>query len=188
MTFSKTLFLGLAVVSLTACQTSRVTSPSDVLLADIKTADSAQIGTIQALSASDPTCLQFYQNTANFAALPVADISGPKPPSFGDKLLKTVVLGTLAGVASGGVAAIGIESSFAEAALIGTVSQVTYNVGDSVYDNIVGDGTPDPAVPAVPAIPALTPMQEIEKAAAALGCPAPDQAAIAALKLSDAVK
>lgn len=185
MTFSKTLILGLAALSFTACQTtSGYSSPSEVLLADVPTAASTST-TVTALSASNPTCLKFYENTATFAALPVDELSPPSGPSFGGSLLKTVVLGTLAGVTGGGVAALGIESSFAEAALITTASQVTYNAGDSVYDSIVGK---DPVETEIPEVPALTPMQEIEKAAAALGCPAPDQASIAALKLSEAAK
>lgn len=96
--------------------------------------------------------------------------------------MKTIVLGTLAGVVSGGVAAVGVSSSFVEAALIGTASQVTYNAGGTVYDKIVSQETP------VPVVPALEPMQEIGNAAAMIGCPAPDAAAITALKLNDAVK
>ena len=102
--------------------------------------------------------------------------------------MKTVVLGTLAGVASGGVASLGISNNFLEAALIGTASQVTYNAGGSVYDKIV---TPQPDAERqaeIQAIAAMDPFQEIQKAAALLGCPAPDQAAIAALNLADAVK
>ena len=96
--------------------------------------------------------------------------------------MKTIVLGTLAGVVSGGVAAAGISSSFLEAAVIGTASQVTYNAGGTVYDKIVSQDAP------VPAVPALDPLQEIANAAALIGCPAPDAAAIAALQLTDAGK
>ena len=49
-----------------------------------------------------------------------------------------------------------------------------------MYDKIVGTGIPD--APAA-AVPELSPMQEIQKAAATLGCPAPDRAAIAALPI-----
>lgn len=188
MTISKTLFLGLAAVSLCACSTTSVVpSPSDTLLAGIDTSAVTQPGFTKILSASDPTCLSFYKNTTAFVSLPAADLNiggAPKGPSFGSTLTKTLILGTLSGVVSGGVAAIGIGNSFAEAALIGTASQVTYNVGGTVYDSIVAP-TPVAEVPEVPDVPALSPLQEIEKAAATLGCPAPDQAAIAALKLSD---
>ncbi len=178
MTISKQLFLGLALLSLTACQTTP-TSPSDVLLSDLGTSSVSETGATTLLSSSSPTCLKFYENTATFAALPAADLNVPTGPSFGRQLLKTVALGALSGVAGGGVSALGIESQFLESALITTAGQVTYQAGSTVYDEIVGTGAPDPAVPTVPA---LTPMQEIQKAANLLGCPAPDAAAIAALK------
>lgn len=155
-------------------------SPGSVSVPGLSAAD-----LVPTLSASNPTCVQFYKNTANFVSLPSADVSlpsAPSGPSFGGTLLKTLVLGTLSGVASGGVAALGISNSFAEAALIGTVSQVTYNTGSTVYDGIVGKSGADD-VPGVADVPALTPMQEITKAAATLGCPAPDVASIAALGL-----
>ena len=155
-------------------------SPGSVSVPGLSAAD-----LVPTSSASNPTCVQFYKNTANFVSLPSADVSlpsAPSGPSFGGTLLKTLVLGTLSGVASGGVAALGISNSFAEAALIGTVSQVTYNTGSTVYDGIVGKSGADD-VPGVADVPALTPMQEITKAAATLGCPAPDVASIAALGL-----
>jgi hypothetical protein len=182
MTFSKSIFLGLAAFSLAACKTTLpATSPSDVLLSDISTAEISGTSAARLLSTSSPTCLKFYENTAAFAALPTAELNGVPTPSFGGQLMKTLILGTLSGVASGGVSALGIESQFLESALIGTAGQVTYQAGSTVYDQIVGTGIPEPVVPSVPA---LSPMQEIEKAAAVLGCPAPDQAAIAGLNLS----
>ena len=185
MTISKTLFLGVAALSLCACQTtSPITPPSETLLAGLETSSNAQTGSTKLLSANDPTRLTFYKNTTAFVSQP-ADfgVNGPSTPSFGGSLMKTLVLGTLAGVASGGVAAIGIGNSFAEAALIGTASQVTYNTGGSIYDKIVTPEADPEAQAEAKAIAALDPMQEIQKAAAILGCPAPDQAAIAALNL-----
>lgn len=188
MTISKILFLGLTAVSLCACSTTSVApSPSDTLLAGLDTSAPTQPGFTKILSASDPTCVAFYKNTTAFVSMPTADLNidgVPKGPSFGASLTKTIILGTLAGVVSGGVASIGIGSGFAEAAAIGTASQVTYNMGGTVYDNIVTP-KPDPQVPEVPAVSALSPLQEIQKAASTLGCPAPDQASIAALKLND---
>jgi len=183
MTFSKQLFLGFAVLSLAACQTtSGVTSANDVLLSDISTPEISQAGTTRLMASNSPTCLKFYENTAMYVAMPSADLNAPTGPSFGDKVLKTVVLGTLSGLVGGGVSALGIESGFVEAALIGTAGQVTYQLGDTVYDDIVGTGDNQPVVPP------LTPMEEIQKAAALLGCPAPDQASIAALNLSGKTK
>lgn len=183
MTISKQFFLGLTLLSLSACQTtSGVTSASDVLLSDISATGISETSATSFLTTSSPTCLKFYENTAAFAALPAADLNVPTGPSFGDQLLKTVVLGTLSGVVGGGVSAIGIDSSFVDSALTTTASQVTYQAGSTVYDEIVATDIPDPAIPTVPD---LTPMQEIEKAASLIGCPAPDAAAIEALKLGD---
>jgi hypothetical protein len=182
MTISKQLFLGLALLSLTACQTtSAVTSPSDVLLSDLSTTSLPESGAKTLLNSNSPTCLKFYENTATFAALPASDLNVPTGPSFSGQLLKTVALGVLSGVAGGSVSALGIESQFLESALVTTAGQVTYQAGSTVYDEIVGTGMPDPAIPAVPA---LSPLEEIQKAANLLGCPAPDAAAISALKLS----
>jgi len=181
MTFSKHLILSAALLSLAACQTTpHANSASDVLLSDITTPSLSASGATTMLSSSNPTCLKFYENTASFAALPAAGVSAPKGPSFGGQLLRTVVLGTLSGVVGAGVGELGIESRFAEAALIGTANQVTYQTGGMVYDKVVKNNAPNPATPNVPA---LTQMQEIEKAANMIGCPAPDAAAIAALKM-----
>ncbi len=181
MTIIKSLFLSAAVLSLTACQTtSAVKSPDAILLSGLDKPVVAQTGleagSVPRLSASSPTCSKFYQNVATFVDMPVSAKSGP---SFGGQLMKTVVLASLAGVASGGVAAMGIKSSFAEAALVGTASQVTYNAGGKVYDKIV---SPDANVPQTPNMNNPSPLVDIEKAAATLGCPAPDAAAIAALR------
>ena len=88
--------------------------------------------------------------------------------------MRTLVLGTLSGVASGGVAAIGIDNAFAEAALAGTANQVTYQMGGKAYDSIMKK---DPT--AVPTIPASQQLADIENAAKLIGCPAPDANALA---------
>lgn len=233
MTFSKSLLLGLAVVSLAACSTTKVLpTANDVLLAGIETTDINVKGATTLLSASSPTCLKFYENTATFAALPAADIAVPslpgvpgvpgipKKPSFGGQLMKTVILGALSGVVGGSVSSLGISNGFLENTLIGTANQVTYNLGGTVYDNILEGGEPDPSSPeaqaeaaaaeaakahdvnshthaangdvivdasaaasATAAAAPLSPLGEIQSAANQLGCPAPDQAAIAAINM-----
>lgn len=197
MSFSKTLLLGFAVVSLSACSsTPKFATPGDMLLGGIEKPVEAATGlSIPSLSSTSPTCVDFYANTVDFLSLPSGSFSPdglnvPQGPSFGDQMLKTLVLGTLSGVVSGGVSALGINNGFAESALIGTASQVTYNVGSSVYDEVIGDGVPEtPQVPEVavetPSVPKLSPMQEIQKAAANIGCPAPSQSDIAALNLGE---
>lgn len=172
MKICSTLLTAVAVLSLAACQTTGAAqSPSQTLYSNIDVANISETGTATRRSGTDSVCVTFYQNTASYVAQPAS-----VKPKGGSGLLKTLVLGSLAGVASGGVAALGISSSFAEAALIGTASQMTYNTGETVYDKIVGpDDVQDTET-------ALTPMEEIEKAAAALGCPAPDKLALKGAK------
>jgi len=163
----------MAILSVSACQTTGAAqSANDTLYANIEADKISASGDASRLSATDSTCVTFYQNTASYITQP-ATVPGK---SAGSGLLKTLVLGSLAGVASGGVAALGVRSSFAEAALVGTVSQVTYNTGDTIYDKIIGpDEVETEETP-------LTPMEEIEAAAKALGCPSPDKAALKAAK------
>lgn len=159
---AKSLFVGLAVLSLTGCQTlgggGSLPSPDALLLEGIDVPVVAENMPIPQLSTSDATCLKFYANTASFASIPTAeldldmpDMPGmpgvPEKPSFGSSLVKTLVLGTISGVVGGGVSSLGIGSNFVESALIGTATQVTYNTGDTVYDSILGDKTPDLSTP-----------------------------------------
>lgn len=163
MRFLHTLTAGAALLTLTACSTfgggKTLPSADSILLGGVDVPSVSQGVSVAQLGASNPTCLKFYENVSSFVAIPTAklalDVPGvpgapglPSRPSFGSSLLKTFVLGTLSGVASGGVAAIGIGNSFAEAALIGTAAQVTYNTGETVYDSILGSNkVPDPSTP-----------------------------------------
>lgn len=163
MRFLHTLTAGAALLTLTACSTfgggKTLPSADSILLGGVDVPSVSQGVSVAQLSASNPTCLKFYENVSSFVAIPTAklalDVPGvpgapglPSRPSFGSSLLKTFILGTLSGVASGGVAAIGIGNSFAEAALIGTAAQVTYNTGETVYDSILGSNkVPDPSTP-----------------------------------------
>ena len=163
MRFLHTLTVGSALLTLTACSTfgggKTLPSADSILLGGVDVPSVSQGVSVAQLGASNPTCLKFYENVSSFVAIPTAklalDVPGvpgapglPSRPSFGSSLLKTFVLGTLSGVASGGVAAIGIGNSFAEAALIGTAAQVTYNTGETVYDSILGSNkVPDPSTP-----------------------------------------
>ena len=88
-------------------------------------------------SASNPTCAQFNVNALAFAGK-------PETPGFGTNLIKTIALGTIAGFASGGVASLGIGSSFLEATAIGTTNQVVFNSAGPAIDKVI----PSAAVPA----------------------------------------
>jgi hypothetical protein len=179
MTLSKHLFLGIAVISMSACQTvpsANLASPNDILLSDITTSSVGSSAVPTKLSAANPTCLKFYDNTANYMAAVQAAQSAPQGPSSGGLLMRTLILGTLSGVASGGVAAIGIENAFAEAALAGTANQVTYQMGGKAYDSVMKKD------PAAPAIPVNQQLANIENAAKLIGCPAPDANALAPVR------
>ena len=167
MRFLHTLTAGAALLTLTACSTfgggKTLPSADSILLGGVDVPSVSQGVSVAQLSASNPTCLKFYENVSSFVAIPTSklalDVPGvpgapgvpgvPSGPSFGSSLLKTVILGTLSGVVSGGVASLGISNSFAEAALIGTATQVTYNTGETVYDSILAgkDEAPDPSTP-----------------------------------------
>ena len=142
----------LAVLSLAACSTLK---PEDALLAGISAdqikpaavsaadAASTAAGTNRAASLaesqirasfSNPTCTQFNMNALALAATPTT-------PSFGTGLLKTIALGTIAGVASGGVASLGIGSAFVETAVASTANQVVFNGAAPVVDKVIPDGT-----------------------------------------------
>ncbi len=182
MNISKSIVALSLALTLTACQTTSPSiSPSDLLLANIDTSVISQSASLSTLGTTNPTCATFYENASKLLSQPVvSDVISTKP-SFGSVLLKTVVLGTLSGVSGGAVAGLGIGSALAETAAVATASQVTYGLGSSVYDS-VGDKIADGADAATAAanLPTLSPLAEIEKAAAQIGCVAPDAASIAA--------
>ena len=84
-------------------------------------------------STSNPTCAQFNMNTLLYAAK-------PETPSFGTGLLKTVLLGTMAGAASGGIASLGIGSAFLETAVAGTTNQIVFSSARPVVDAVIPSG------------------------------------------------
>ena len=149
----KTLSLtltSLAALSLTACS-SLSTDPANLLFAGIpaeKVAAAPEV-TVDAEeglnamniaerrireSTSNPTCAQFNMNALAFAA-------APEVPGFGTDIIETVILGTVASEAGGGVAALGISSNFIETAVAGTVNQVVYNGARPVVDKAIPDLT-----------------------------------------------
>ena len=172
----------LAVLSLTACSTLSP-NPETVLLAGIAeqnikpaplsaeeiAAENAANGIVVTpphialaesqikASASNPTCAQFNVNTLAF-------ISRPETPSFGTGLMKTIVMGTIAGAASGGIASLGIGSSFVEAAVVGTANQVVFQTSEPYVDKIIPDVS----------IGGSEKELEIKEAADRVGCPYPE--------------
>lgn len=107
-------------------------------------------------STSNPTCAQFNMNALLFSAR-------PETPGFGTGLMKTVLLGTVAGAASGGVASLGIASAFLETAIAGTVNQVVFSGARPVADAVIPSGAVEPSKKA----------EQLKTAAERVDCPYP---------------
>lgn len=75
-------------------------------------------------------CRQFNMNSLAYVANPSKSL-----PGLG--IIKTIASGVVAGAASGAVSAIGIESSFVENMVAGTVNQVAYNASRPVIDSVL---------------------------------------------------
>lgn len=149
----KTLSLtvsSLLIVSLSACSTLS-SKPEDLLfggispdkIAPAKVAAVDPEAGLDAMniaerrirsSVSNPTCAQFNMNALAFAA-------APEVPGFGTDIIKTIIMGTVAGAASGGIASVGIGSAFVETAVAGTTNQIVFNGVKPVVDKIVPDLT-----------------------------------------------
>jgi len=148
-TLSHTL-TSLAVLSLTACSTLSA-KPENALFAGIPAdkiapAKVAEVDPESGLNAmniaerrirssvSNETCAQFNMNALAFAA-------APEVPGFGTDIIKTIIMGTVAGAASGGIASVGIGSAFVETAVAGTTNQIVFNGVKPVVNKIVPDLT-----------------------------------------------
>lgn len=154
--------LSLSFLALTACQTTGATkeTPEQILFSGV-TAEKIDAGS--KLSAKDPTCLTFYSNTTRY-------VSQPNGGKAAKGFAKTLALGVLSGAAAGGVGAIGISSSFVELALASAANQVVFQGGQKALDKVTGDAD------------TLSPIEEIEDAAARIGCPPPSKAAMKGTK------
>ncbi len=104
-------------------------------------------------SGANPVCGQFNMNSLAYMAG-----SGPVP---GIGILKTIAVGAIAGVASGGISTLGIGSSFVENMVAGTANQVVFNTAKPVVDSIF------------PAADGTETIAEINAAADRVGCPHP---------------
>jgi len=105
-------------------------------------------------SGANPTCGQFNMNSLSY-------IANPTGAGMGTGILKTVITGALAGVASGGVSSLGIGNSFLENTVAGTVNQVVFNTAKPAIDSVF------------PAAESTETMAEIIAAADRIGCPHP---------------
>lgn len=152
-------------LALSAC--SSMGGPkSEMLYSAVESQKIAADLPVEVRRASDPVCATFYNNVAGYIAQPRSSGLG------GNGLVKTIALGTLSGLVSGGVGSIGLGSTFAELAVASAASQVVYQTGDKVWDSTLG-GTPDPKLK-----PSDGMLKQIEKATNELRCPTPDIAAL----------
>lgn len=160
----RNIFLTTAALTLVACQTTGgAVNKDEMLFAGIEDKRATETQAAPSRSEDSTTCLRFYANASQYAAR-------PQGSGFATGLMKTVAFGALAGAASGGVASLGISSTFLEAALIGTTSQVVYQGADQGWNAAFGDKD------------AADPVTEISTAAKDVGCPPPSEAALEASK------
>ncbi len=108
------------LLSLTAC----VTAPNaSTLMTGI---DGAELSTTLApgemRKAEDPVCVNFYKNAQNYAAQ-------ANRPNQGRNFLTTLGISILAGVASGGIASSGINSTVGQIAAQQAASSAIYQGG-----------------------------------------------------------
>jgi hypothetical protein len=180
----------LLALSLGACQTLGIgSSPEDALFAGIAADKIAPIVSSETVSAEgasadgldanglsvvapspelslaesairastlNPTCAQFNMNTLLYAAK-------PNTPGFGTGLMKTLLLGTVAGAASGGIASLGIGSAFLETAVAGTANQLVFNGARPVVDAVIPSG----------GVVASEKAEALKQASERVGCPYP---------------
>jgi len=160
-------------LSLMACQTTGVVKSADAALLSSIPAEkiSAEGVAVTQLSTSNPTCQSFYQNAAIYVAQSEVKVPKAAGGGLGMGLLKTIALGTVAGAASGGVGSLGIGSSFLELALAGAANQVVFQGSNAALNAITAGGETETEAAAEAS---LSPLQNIESAAAKIGCPAPD--------------
>ena len=111
---------------------------------------------------SNEACGQFNMNALAYAASP--ELPEGKQ-SLGTGIVKTLVMGTIAGAASGGVASLGIGSSFLEAMAVGTTNQLVFSGTRPVVDKVI----PDIGV----SVTSAEKTAEIKAAAARLDCEEP---------------
>lgn len=112
--------LALAAVyglSLTACATA---PKAETLMTGISAAEmSKPMAEGQIRSESDPVCVNFYKNAQTY----VAEANKPNP---GGQFLKSLGISVLAGVATGGIASSGINSTVGQIAAQQVASTAVY--------------------------------------------------------------
>jgi len=94
------------LVGLTACATA---PKAETLMAGISPTAAKPLPAGQLRAETDPICVSFYKNAQTY-------IAASNKPNPGGQFLKSVGIGVLAGVATGGIATSGINSTVGQLA------------------------------------------------------------------------
>jgi hypothetical protein len=115
--FSALVLSSVYIIGLSACATA---PKAETLLTGISpTATSKPLADGQLRAETDPVCISFYKNAQTY----VAAANKPNP---GGQFLKTVGISVLAGVATGGIATSGINSTVGQIAAQQAASTAVY--------------------------------------------------------------
>jgi len=104
------------LVGLTACATA---PKAETLMTGISPTAAKPLPAGQLRAETDPICVSFYKNARTF----IAESNKPDP---GGQFLKSVGIGVLAGVATGGIATSGINSTVGQIAAQQAASTAVY--------------------------------------------------------------
>lgn len=101
----KLSYLALSAACLIALSACSTTPPASTLLTGISTADAAKVFPAgQLRTATDPVCVNFYNNARTYVA-------EANKPHAGNQFLTSLGVSVLSGVALGGIASSGINST-----------------------------------------------------------------------------
>ena len=119
------------IVGLTACATA---PKAETLTAGLSpTAIAKPLPDGQLRAETDPICVGFYENTKTF----IAESNKPDP---GGNFLKTLGISVLAGVATGGVASSGINSTVGRIAAAQVASTAVYQGSNFALSGVKKSG------------------------------------------------
>ena len=119
------------LVSLTACATA---PKAETLMTGISTADIQKPLADGALrTETDPVCVNFYKNAQTY-------IAEANKPNRGGQFLKTVGISVLAGVATGGIASSGINSTVGQIAAQQAASTAVFQGSNLALNGVKKSG------------------------------------------------
>ena len=119
------------LAGLTACATAPKTETLMAGIPPIATEKPLADGALRA--ETDPVCVNFYKNTATY----VSEANKPNP---GGQFLKTVGISVLAGVATGGIASSGINSTIGQIAAQQAASTAVFQGSNLALNGVKKSG------------------------------------------------